>query len=109
MSAIRSGKKPEDILTEPIPMPHETTRFKNLDKDGKAILKAFIVDAVTEYWQEHRQIPFSESFSELKRYIIETYDEERGILLKDEVELNNYLQTYMITTINKLLKTETRE
>lgn len=107
MSAMRSGKTiGDDVLPEPLPASRETTRFKKLDKDGKAVLKAFIVDVVTEYWQENRQIPFAESFSELKRYIIETYDEECGILLKDDTELKEYLHTHTIVTINKLLKAE---
>lgn len=107
MSAMRSGKTiVDDVLPEPLPASRETTRFKKLDKDGKAILKAFIVDVVTEYWQENRQIPFAESFSKLKRYIIETYDEECGILLKDDTELKEYLHTHTIVTINKLLKAE---
>jgi len=91
MSAMRSGKNPEDILPEPLPVNRETTRFK------------------TEYWHENRQIPFAESFSELKKYIIGTYDEEYGILLKDDAELKTYFQTHTITTINKLLKEENPE
>ena len=99
MSAMRSGKNPEDILPEPLPVSRETTRFKKL----------FITESVTEYWQENRQIPFAESFSELKKYIIGTYDEECGILLKDDAELKTYFQTHTITTINKLLKEENPE
>ena len=106
MSAMRSGKNPEDILPEPLPVRRETTRFKKLGKEEKAVLKAFISEMVTEYWQENRQIPFAESFSELKKYIIGTYDEECGILLKDDAELKTYFQTHTITTINKLLKEE---
>lgn len=107
MSSMRNGKTiVDDVLPEPLPASRETTRFKKLDKDGKAILKAFIVDVVTEYWQENRQIPFAESLSELKRYIIETYDEECCILLKDDTELKEYLHTHTIVTINKLLKAE---
>ena len=104
MSAMRSGKNPEDILPEPLPVSRETTRFKKLGKEEKAVLKAFISEVVTEYWQENRQIPFAESFSELKKYIIGTYDEECGILLKDDAELKTYFQTHTVTTINKLLK-----
>lgn len=70
------------------------------------MLKELITDAVTEYWQEHRQIPYSESFSVLRKHIIENYDDECDILLKDEVEFKNYLLTYMIATINRLLKSE---
>ena len=106
---MRNGKNPEDILPEPLPVSRETTRFKKLDKEEKAVLKAFVTEATTEYWQENRQIPFAESFSELKKYIIGTYDEECGILLKDDTDLKNYFQTHTITTINKLLKEEISE
>ena len=78
---MRNGKNPEDILPEPLPVSRETTRFKKLDKEEKAVLKAFVTEATTEYWQENRQIPFAESFSVLKKYIIGTYDEECVILL----------------------------
>lgn len=108
MSALRSGRKPEDILPGPMPVPCETTRFKNLDKGGKVLLKELVTDAVTKYWKEYRQIPCPESFSELRKHLIEKYDQECGVLLKDEVELKNYLQTYTIATINKLLKEEIR-
>ena len=109
MSAMCSGKNPEDIFPEPLPVNRETIRFNKLGKEEKAVLKAFITEATTEYWQKNRQIPFADSFSELKKYIIGTYDEECGILLKDDAELKNYFQTHTITTINKLLKEEITE
>lgn len=108
MSAMKGGKEPDIIVPDFVSEARETTRFKKLGKEEKAVLKAFITDAVTEYWQKYRQIPFSESCSVLKKYIVEAYDEECGILLKDEVELKNYLQAHTITTINRLLKEENR-
>ena len=65
-----------------------------------------ITDAVTEYWQEYRQLPCSESFSEWKKHIIEAYDDGCGIFLKGAVELKNYPLNYMVATIHKLLKLE---
>ena len=106
---MRNGKNPEDILPEPLPVSRETTRFKKLDKEEKAVLKAFVTEATTEYWQENRQIPFADKKKKKKKYIIGTYDEECGILLKDDAELKNYFQTHTITTINKLLKEEITE
>ena len=53
--------------------------------------------------QHGKEIP------ELKKYIIGTYDDEYGILLKDDAELKTYFQTHTITTINKLLKEENPE
>ena len=109
MSAIRNGKNQEDILREPLHVSRETMPFKKLDKEEKAVLKAFVSEVTTGFWQENRQIPFAESFSELKKYIIGTFDEECGILLKDDAELKNYFQTHTITAINKLLKEEISE
>ena len=109
MSAIRNGKNPEDILREPLHVSRETMPFKKLDKEEKAVLKAFVSEVTTGFWEENREIPFAESFSELKKYIIGTFDEECGILLKDDAELKNYFQTHTITTINKLLKEEISE
>lgn len=107
MSDRKSGKKTDfDTLPEPLPIIRETTRFKKLDKEGKNILKSLIIDVVTEYWQENRQIPFAESLSEIKKYIIATYDEEYGILLKDDEDLKICLHSNMIVTLNKLLKAE---
>ena len=106
-SAVKSGKgRDVDMLPEPLPISRETTRFKKLDKDGKSDLKSLIIDVVTEYWQENRQIPFAESLAEMKKYIIATYDEHYGILLKDDEELKICLHANMIVTLNKLLKAE---
>lgn len=44
---MRNGKNPEDILPEPLPVSRETTRFKKLDKEEKAVLKAFVTEATT--------------------------------------------------------------
>lgn len=110
MSAIKSDKERDvDMLPKPLPINRETTRFKKLDKEDKSILKSFIISVTTEYWQENRQIPFAESLSEIKKYIIATYDEECGILLKDDEELKNFLYSNMIVTLNKLLKAEKPE
>lgn len=107
MSALKSGNNVDiDTLPEPLPASRETTRFKKLSKEEKLALKAFIVEAVTEYWQKNRQIPFAESLSKMQKYIIETYDEECGILLKDDTELKVYLHANMTVTLNKLLKAE---
>lgn len=110
-SAVRNGNQIEnnDILPELMPVNRETTRFKKLDKAGKAILKTFMVEVVTGYWQENRQIPFAESLSGIKKDIIETYDEECGILLKDDTELKEYLYSNMIVTLNRLIKAESQK
>lgn len=49
---MRNGKNPEDILLEPLPVSRETMPFKKLDKEEKAVLKAFVSEVTTGYWQE---------------------------------------------------------
>ncbi len=107
-SCMQIGRKGITIAEDfkPAPVMRETVRFKNLKKEEKNVLKMLIAEVVTEYWQTHRRIPFSESLSELKNYIFETYDTECGILLKDEIEFKHYLQDCIVSTINKLLETE---
>lgn len=109
MSALKSGNNVDiDTLPEPLPESRETTRFKKLSKEEKLALKAFIVETVTEYWQKNRQIPFAESLSKMRKYIIGIYDEECGTLLKDDTELKEYFHSNMTATLNKLLKAEIR-
>lgn len=45
--------------------------FQEIGQGGKAVLKAFVSEVTTGYWQENRQIPFAESFSELKDISLE--------------------------------------
>lgn len=101
---------PDDIDYMPdVPMPVERKNFKKLDRDEKTILRELIVDAVTAYWNEKRQIPVGESLAALKRTLVALYLEEYRVMLKDDTELKNYLRDNMIVTINKLLKKEKQE
>src|SRR3712207_1470257 len=106
MSAMRNGKNPVELLSESLSAAKEPTRFKKLDKEDKAALKAVVIKLTAKYWHENRQIPFADSFAGMLKSIIRNYDQECGILIKDDIELKNYLQTYTILTINRLLKEE---
>ena len=66
MSAIRNGKNPEDILREPLHVSRETMPFKKLNKE-KGVLKAFVSEVTTGFWQENRQIPFAGEFLRIKK------------------------------------------
>lgn len=91
------------------PMIAERKSFKKLDKDEKAVIRDFIVDAVTAYWQEKRQIPVGESLAAIRRTLTGLYLEEYNVMLKEDTELKNYLRDNALSTINKLLKAEKRE
>lgn len=98
---------PDDCDCMPdLPVLVERKNFKKLDRDEKIILKDFIVDAVTTYWNEKRQIPVGESLSAIKKTLVTLYLEEYHVMLKDDTELKNYVRDNTIVTINKLLKKE---
>ena len=89
-----------------LPVLIERKNFKKLDKDEKTIIKDFIVDTVTVYWKEKRQIPVGESLAVIKKTLVQLYQEEYHVMLKDDTELKNYVRDNMLATINKLLKAE---
>lgn len=100
--------EPDDCDRMPA-IPAEKKSFKKLDRDEKAVIKDFIVDAVTAYWQEKRQIPVGESLAAIRNTLIRLYLEEYQVMLKEDIELKNYLRDNALSTINKLLKAEKRE
>lgn len=124
MSAIKSGKKIEvdtkngedpecyGLGYEPddsLPIISEKKSFKKLKQDEKAVLKVFISDIVTEYWQSNRQIPVGEDFAAINGLLLGAFAEECHLSLKDDVEFKNYLNANIISVLNKLLKTEKQE
>ena len=84
----------------------EKKNFKKLDRDEKQAVKGFIVDIVTEYWNEKRQIPMGESLAAIKKTLMQVYSETYYVMLKDDTELKNYLRDNALATINRLLKAE---
>lgn len=100
--------EPDDCDCMPA-MIAEKKSFKKLDRDEKAVIKDFIVDAVTTYWHEKRQIPVGESLAAIRKTLAQLYLEEYRVILKDDTELKNYLRDNALSTINKLLKAEKQE
>lgn len=84
----------------------EQTRFKKLGKEMKAEFKWLAASITIEFWKENRQIPFGEDMSKLRTRLVRMFAEEYRILLKEDTELKDYLQTLVINTINKQLKSE---
>lgn len=84
----------------------EKKSFKKLGRDEKAVIKDFIVNAVTAYWQEKRQIPVGESLAAIRKTLIGLYLEEYHVMLKEDTELKNYLRDNALSAINRLLKAE---
>lgn len=84
----------------------EQTRFKKLGKEMKAEFKWLAASITIEFWEENRQIPFGENMSKLRTRLVRMFAEEYRILLKEDTELKDYLQTLVINTINKQLKSE---
>lgn len=84
----------------------EQTRFKKLGKEMKAEFKWLAASLTIEFWEENRQIPFGEEMSKLRTRLVRMFVEEYRIQLKVDTELKDYLQTLVINTINKQLKSE---
>ncbi|ROT11821.1 hypothetical protein EEL50_12960 [Muribaculaceae bacterium Isolate-105 (HZI)] len=84
----------------------EQTRFKKLGKEMKAEFKWLAASITIEFWEENRQIPFGEEMSKLRIRLMRMFAEEYRIQLKEDTELKDYLQTLVINTINKQLKSE---
>ena len=78
----------------------ERTRYKKLNAEQKTVFKSMVVSAVTGYWNENRLIPFGESMADMRKWLVEAFAEEYGILLKEDSELKNYLMTLVISTLN---------
>ena len=84
----------------------EQTHFKKLGKEMKAEFKWLATSITIEFWEENRQIPFGEEMSKLRTRLVRMFAEEYRIQLKEGTELKDYLQTLVINTINKQLKSE---
>ena len=97
---------PVSVMPYSEPPITERTRYKKLNAEQKAALKSMFVSAVTAYWDENRLIPFGEDMADIRKWMLEAFAEEYGILLKEDGELKNYLMTLAISTLNKLLKAE---
>ena len=69
----------------------ERTRYKKLNAEQKAAFKSMIVSAVTAYWKENRLIPFGEDMADIRKWTLEAFAEEYGILMKEDSELKSYL------------------
>lgn len=92
-----------DIMPPVVP---ERKKYKKLCKEEKAALKVLCGDIVTEYWQEVRQIPFGESFNMLRKRLIGIFIEQGEPDITDDHDLKVVLNDCMVSTINKLLKSE---
>lgn len=111
MSALKHGTETEDAdfdyLSDDLPPAiYEKKSFKKLDRDEKLAIREFITDLVTEYWKKERQIPTGGNLAEIKKTLMQVYEESYRVTLKDDTELKNYLRDQTLATINRLLKAE---
>lgn len=97
---------PVSVMPYSEPPITERTRYKKLNAEQKAVFKSMAVSATIEYWNTNRLIPFGEEMADIRKWLVETFAEEYGILLKEDSELKNYLMILVISTLNKLLKAE---
>ena len=89
---------PVSVMPYSEPPITERTRYKKLNAEQKAAFKSMFVSAVTVYWDENRLIPFGEDMADIRKWMLEAFAEEFGILLKDDSELKIYLMTLAISS-----------
>ena len=88
------------------PIEPERKKYKKLCKEKKDALKIMWTDIITEYWLDERQIPFGESFNRLRKQLIDIFIEQGNLEIIDDHDLKVVLNDCMVSTINKLLKSE---
>ena len=88
---------PVSVMPYSEPPITERTRYKKLNAEQKAAFKSMFVSAVTSYWNENRLIPFGEDMADIRKWMLEAFAEEYGILMKEDSELKNYLMTLVIS------------
>lgn len=88
------------------PLITERTRYKKLNAEQKSVFKSMAVSAIVEFWNANRLIPFGEDMADIRKWLVEAFAEEYGILLKEDSELKSFLMTLVISTLNKQLKAE---
>ncbi|WP_290393886.1 hypothetical protein, partial [uncultured Duncaniella sp.] len=88
------------------PIEPERKKYKKLCKEEKDALKIMWTDIITEYWLDERQIPFGESFNRLRKQLIDIFIEQGNLEIIDDHDLKVVLNDCMVSTINKLLKSE---
>lgn len=97
----------DTIFGYPSDLPVKT--FKRLNRGERGILKELIYAIVPLYWERDRQIPVDDVYAKLKAEVIRYFSMECSVALKDETMFKNYLQTQMISCLNKLLKMENKK
>lgn len=86
----------------------ELMKYKKLDKETKAAVKTLWGEIVSQYWEEHHQIPYGESFIKLRKELIEILADQGEMALSDDKDLKTVLSDNIIIIINKILKQEKR-
>lgn len=86
----------------------ERTRFKKLNKDTRNLLKEYMDNLVTDYWEEHRQIPVSGEVKTMRQRALDILLEEFEVFVKDEPDATRFLNDRIPFVINKLLKQDTK-
>ncbi len=92
-----------DIMPPVVP---ERKKYKKLCKEEKNALKIMWSDIITGYWLDERQIPFGESFNQLRKQLIEIFIEQGDLDITDDHDLKVVLNDCMVSIINKLLRSE---
>lgn len=83
-------------------------RLGKLSKSMRNMLREYMGYVVTDYWEEHRQIPVAGELKQLRKRALDTLLGEFHIYVKDDKETALFLNDTVASIINRILKNERR-
>lgn len=79
-------------------------KLAKLSKSMRGMLREYMNHAVTDYWDEHRQIPVAGDLKLLRKKVLDTLLSEFNIYVKDDKDTSLFLNDTVAITINRILK-----
>lgn len=79
-------------------------RLAKLSKSMRGMLREYMDHAVSDYWDEHRQIPVAGDLKLLRKKVLDTLLSEFHIYVKDDKDTSLFLNDTVAITINRILK-----
>lgn len=86
----------------------EERKFSKLNRDQKNYLKEIVSAVVWSFWDLHHLIPVGTEIISIKKQVRGRFAEDCRIRIKDDQTFREYLNSQIISAINKQLKKENK-
>lgn len=70
----------------------------------RGMLREYMNHAVSDYWDEHRQIPVAGDLKLLRKKVLDTLLSEFHVYVKDDKDTSLFLNDTVAITINRIFK-----